>query len=508
MTKCRLFRSHTTPRASLALAAAIWLFAISAPAIGQSDAPTSADEARQSESQASADDTQRPEPLAIIGAEAVTEADVERLLANRGRSFADVPVSERRRAALESLVAERMLLNRYDEVRNELSEPVQAALASAGGQIMVDFFARSRFQPEEPTQAEIDAFIAANPHLFEARHTYRFQIVTVGFDNAAEREAAEAVFAPLERAPGAPAPRVGAMTEAMAALSEAGLNPAISSEWRPSEAITEGLRTRIEAMRRAGETTLLERDEGTLEFIVLHAADPTPVAAAQLRERVRDRLIGEQFVEHRREIISQLAASPIQRAEQFVAASAEGAQAPAETPAEPEAAETLPTQKAIGMALLGAVAAGLAAALFTAVSWLWLIIEKARVQRKLGSRVRGIRTPRLAAGISLGAAALAMLAGYFSVNAVWAVYAPNTLAAVIAGALALGAVLGWLLRRMSRADESVLESRRYARYAKSGLSTAQQLTIAHRSQPLLYALLGATAVCALATLILITGVTP
>jgi EpsD family peptidyl-prolyl cis-trans isomerase len=123
--------------------------------------------------------------VARVGAKEITLSELRLEMGRLGLSPQD---TEAERTALQSLV-NRTLLARAARTAELHKKPEGVArMYAAQDQALADYYLAIASQPAEPSDAEIDAFIAAHPTLFGGRRLYDFLVLsieTANFDEAA-----------------------------------------------------------------------------------------------------------------------------------------------------------------------------------------------------------------------------------------------------------------------------------------------------------------------------------
>ncbi|MEX0450099.1 hypothetical protein V6X63_10105 [Spiribacter sp. 221] len=430
----------------------------------------------------SASDAERV--LARIGERPLTTDDVRQLLESRPRTFASIPAEQRWATALQTLIAERVLDARYNRREGELSASVREAIASGQRQIMLDLFVRARFEPDPPSPEAVDAYIAEHPYLFANRFAYRFQVLGVRTDTPSSRDAAERVLAPLQ---GASPPSPEAVADQVEVMAREGLRPQLNYEWASSETLSASLRARLERMRRDGRAVDLETGENQLVLTILYAADPAPVDPSLVRERVRERLIDEQFERHREAIISELSAPVlelIREREEAEPSSADGGVADAGAT---RAAQGADLREPIGLTLSAVTVASLVLGVSGLTSWLRLVFRKAPLLKNLGLRSMGGRHPARATLVCIVVLTPALLSVWNGARFALLHQPLIASAVVVAASAALGLLAWWLVWRNSTKPQQRLDRSAGSGYDSAELSVGDQRVLMQRSQPLLWA---------------------
>ena len=137
-------------------------------------------------SASSASDDKKPvasgktQVVAKAGGRELTLSELRLEMARLGLSPTD-PNAER--VALESLTARTLLAKAAREQNLHKKPDAIARMYAAQDQALADLYLAIASQPPEPTRAEIEAFIRANPTLFAERKAYDFTILTLESKN-------------------------------------------------------------------------------------------------------------------------------------------------------------------------------------------------------------------------------------------------------------------------------------------------------------------------------------
>ena len=137
-------------------------------------------------SASSASDDKKPvasgktQVVAKAGGRELTLSELRLEMARLGLSPTD-PNAER--VALESLTARTLLAKAAREQNLHKKPDAIARMYAAQDQALADLYLAIASQPPEPTRAEIESFIRANPSLFAERKAYDFTILTLESKN-------------------------------------------------------------------------------------------------------------------------------------------------------------------------------------------------------------------------------------------------------------------------------------------------------------------------------------
>ena len=272
-------------------------------------------------------DTAPTRPLARIGGATVTPADLETALAGGRGTRPGASAEEIRHEVRDRLVAELWAQQVFG--REARQDPaLRTTLEDAERQILFQIYAQSQFQASPPTDAEIDAYIAANPAFFADRIEYRLQTFRILPSRAPggplDTADLAALIAPLSTPP--------VTEEITAALSRALAAAEIPFErqnlWTGGEALPDALRARLEEMRAANRAVHISPGPDLTEIIILFDTRPAPVDPAPLRDQIAARLAEERFETHARALAAEIAA-PLLAAASDSSTSGDGTPRPA-----------------------------------------------------------------------------------------------------------------------------------------------------------------------------------
>lgn len=122
--------------------------------------------------------------VARVGAKEITLSELRLEMGRLGLSPVD---PEAERTALQSLVNRTVLARAARSAELHKKPEGVARMYAAQDQALADYYLAISSQPAEPSDAEIDAFIAAHPTLFGGRRLYDFYVLsleTTKFDEA------------------------------------------------------------------------------------------------------------------------------------------------------------------------------------------------------------------------------------------------------------------------------------------------------------------------------------
>ena len=246
--------------------------------------------------------------LGTVGRAQVTAQEAEMFLAQTGGARAGETPDEARRRAANELIAGHVV-DRMAGHGTRLNPELRRALERQRRQMLLELHLRASMDVPPPAEADIDAFIAANPELFAERHSYWFSQVFVPQLGTADRPAFDAALDELRA--GAIIPeRVLAFQQA---LLQADVQHERRSRWSASEELAAGFRAALDRLDASDPPLELVEREGAVELRLLFGrfADPTDPGlqrfqvAQLLMQRAalqqRDALIAELALEAQRE---------------------------------------------------------------------------------------------------------------------------------------------------------------------------------------------------------------
>lgn len=366
--------------------------------------------------------------IGTIGGERVTTLDAERHLAQTGGQRP----GETREQAVERAGNELLASHVVDRLMGQgsrLNPGVRRALDQQRRQTLLDFHLRMNLEITPPTDAEIDAFIAENAQLFSERRSYWFAQILLPTPEAEGRSAVDAALEELRAGPVTPE-RVLRFQQR---LMEAEVLHERRTRWNPSEELSPGFRAALDALEEAGEGIALVEQEGGLEIRLLFGRFDDPADPALQRRQVAQLLVQREVAQQRDGLIAELA----MRARDAPGEVGSDETEPAPVPVVDDAPPVLEPR------------AG-APWMFAAVGGIGLLLPMAFwTGRRFGQAVAlsGWYWPvRLGTGvILLGALGGAVWVGY----RLYPVLGPQTLAALAAGGLVMGALIaGTWARRL------------------------------------------------------------
>lgn len=240
--------------------------------------------------------------LGTVGGNRVTTVDAEAHLARTGGARpGETPEEARWRAANELLAAH--VVDELFSRGTRLNTEIQRALDQQRRLTLLELHLRANLQAAQPTDAEIDAFVAANPHLFSERRSYWFSQIFLAQPQAQERSAFDRALATLRSGPMTPE-RVLVFQQQ---LMEAGLQHERRTHWYPSEQLGSEFRAALDALHAAGQGEELIERGGTIELRLLLGRFDDPVDPALQRRQVGQALLQQAATVQREAMIADLA---------------------------------------------------------------------------------------------------------------------------------------------------------------------------------------------------------
>lgn len=106
----------------------------------------------------------------------ITISELRSEIARLGLAVAD-PAAQK--AALESIINRKLLASAARDANMHRQPEALRRIAAAQEQALADYYLAAASQPPEPSLAEIEDFIFANPDLFSDRKVYGFSILSV-----------------------------------------------------------------------------------------------------------------------------------------------------------------------------------------------------------------------------------------------------------------------------------------------------------------------------------------
>jgi len=422
-----------------AIACAVVLGAAPTLATAQVDQPASSD------------------PIAIIGSSLIYDTDIDRIAAGRPNAYADLPEDDRRQRIMDSVVAEYVIDYFYGRDTTLLSPTVLDALNDARRQVLLQFYAQSKFTPPKITETDVANFIARNPALFADRRSYSFAVVTLSGGTAQARQALQDRVQDIG---GLHTGQIAALDGLVSGAQAGGVTATINTVWQPSEALSNDMLTRLESMIHMHRQIDISQEPDAVSILLLNSAVPIPADPAMLRGKIEQRLIGEAFDAYREKLIHRLALTVLDPQQAAVEEETEGA-APIVAPpplgsvvwsSRPTLPRTILVSALFSAYVFGSLAGGLLLFWFRMVSEQYpKLVNWSEFVTPLRRRSTGIIVTSIAAFSLLGSAGLAMTK---AIQTLGAITAGLTLGGGLATSLGLGAIwYFWNLRALQRAVE-------------------------------------------------------
>lgn len=240
--------------------------------------------------------------LGTVGRAQVTAQEAEAFLAQTGGPRpGETPEEARTRAAAELIAGH--VVDRMVGHGTRLNPEVRGALERQRRQMLLELHLRANIDVAPPAEADIDAFIAANPELFSDRHSYWFAQVFVPPMGPADRPAFDAALAGL-RAGAITPERVLAFQQA---LMQAGVQHERRSRWSTSEEMGAGFRAALDSLHAADPPLEVVERNGAVELRLLFGRFPDPTDPGLQRWQVAQLLMQRSAVQQRDALIAEMA---------------------------------------------------------------------------------------------------------------------------------------------------------------------------------------------------------
>ena len=403
---------------------------------------------------AQAEPTAPSATIAIIGSSVILDTEIDKIAAGRPSAYADLAAEDRRERIIDAVVAEYVIDYFYGRDLTQLSPLVLDALNDARRQVLLQFYAQSKFTPPEVTETDIADFIARNPALFAGRHSYSFALVTLSGGTAQARQALQDRVQDIA---GRPAGQIAALDGLVAEAQTGGVIATVSTVWQPSEALAEDVLSRLEAMVLDGSRIHITATPEAVSILLLNSAVPIPANPALLRDQIEQRLIAEAFEVHREELVRSVALTVLDPSAARTAArkanQAPGADLTVALPPRGEVVWSSRPAVPLTLQLTALFSAGLFGTLAGYLLWTWLLLVLAQYPHILvtGPVVPFLKKRSTAVGVtvltalgllgSAGAVAPIAVQTLGRVTSIWA------LAGGLMTATAIAAILHFLRQR-------------------------------------------------------------
>jgi EpsD family peptidyl-prolyl cis-trans isomerase len=250
--------------------------------------------------------------IALIGTSLITEAEVARISTARPYAYADLPADQRRARIIDTLVAEYVIDYHYGRDTQRLSPTVLEALNDARRQVLLQFFAQSRFTPPEISDEDVAGFAARHPELFRDRRSYSFAILTLAGSTSEHRQA---VQQQVQNLLALPEPEIASLDAMVTGLQAYGVKATLNTVWQPSEALAKEVLLRLDAMVSGNRLIDISQQANVTSILLLNSAVPIPVEPAMLRGKIEQRLIAEAFDIHREKLVYLMAQTVLNETE-------------------------------------------------------------------------------------------------------------------------------------------------------------------------------------------------
>lgn len=238
---------------------------------------------------------------ATIGTIQITEQELEEAFRSRGARFGPNDTAARDQTR-DLVVAEYWVDVNYARLAQR-DPTVKPALDEARRQVLFEVYSQSLFDPVPPTEAEIAAFIEANPDLFEDRRVFRMVQFSVAAEGAQALSRVEQHLTALGTLPSDA--RSGAFADAL----EADGTPFVQFRfWEESERFPSEILDRLKALQLTGRYYDTRPTEVGLDVIVLIDAEAAPADPANLRDEISNRILQARYQEHRVALAQEIAA--------------------------------------------------------------------------------------------------------------------------------------------------------------------------------------------------------
>lgn len=127
--------------------------------------------------------------IARIEGREITVSELRSEIGRLGLSLAD-PDAEK--IALDNIINRKLLANAARTADMHRQPEAQRRIAAAQEQALADYYLAAATQPPEPSHAEIEDYVFANPDLFADRKVYGFSVLTLSTSTFEKRD-----FTPL-----------------------------------------------------------------------------------------------------------------------------------------------------------------------------------------------------------------------------------------------------------------------------------------------------------------------
>jgi EpsD family peptidyl-prolyl cis-trans isomerase len=218
--------------------------------------------------------------VAKIGADTVSEAELNFALSRQGKSGGDPTRADRNRT-LETLIDLHLVDKAAREARLDKEPGVVAAIAQAERQILAGAYAENRFKNlAKPSDEEIAAYFNKHPELFSQRKLFRIQELDleVGHERLAEIEAQ--------------LKQTHALGDFAAWLKQQGIHGTSAVAVKASDQVSPELLSRLLQMKD-GQVSIQMGRSGHVLVDMLQGSQLQPVTLEQARAAIERFLIAE-----------------------------------------------------------------------------------------------------------------------------------------------------------------------------------------------------------------------
>ena len=395
------------------------------------------------------------DPIAIIGSSLIYDTDIDRIAAGRPNAYADLPAQERSARIMDSVLAEYVIDYFYGRDLRQLSPTVLDALNDARRQVLLQFYAQSKFTPPEITETDVANFVARNPALFADRRSYSFAVVILSGGTAQARQALQDRVQDIAELPTG---QIAALDGLVSGLQAGGVSATVNTVWQPSEVLSHDVLTRLESMVDSNRRIDISQEPDAVSIYLLNSAVPVPADPAMVRGKIEQRLIGEAFDAYREKLIHRTALKVLDPQQAAVEDQTEGAPPIVAPPplgsvvwsSRPTIPRSIRVSALFGACMFGSLAGGLLLFWFRIVSEQYpKLVNWSEFVTPLRRRSTGIAVTTIAAISLLGSAGLAMTK---AIQTLGAITAGLTLGGGLATSFGLGVIwYFWNLRALRRA---------------------------------------------------------
>ncbi len=214
-----------------------------------------------------------------------------------------------RQAVLRTLVAAYAVEEELTSKGKELPPVLEQALADPRRQMMLDYYLQNQFTKHEPTDADIDAFVASNPQFFANRATFRyfdFMIETRGSDATATVQAA------IGRLRATRKPTIEAVNRFKADLREQNIRLIAEQHYQGSEQLPSDQLRLFEELATSRTWYRVEPRNGSVRLVALLDRIADPVDPVDMRPQIVRGLIAQDMQSQRRGLVDAIGAAKLE----------------------------------------------------------------------------------------------------------------------------------------------------------------------------------------------------